>query len=102
MCRYGSIEPDPDNPQQSYLDYVESFPLNAEPEVSAPPTPYYTSRATVRVAIRVVFSAQTPPPSTIETEELVPKRSIYNTYQVTNNLQNVRFDDFPLSHAALY
>lgn len=36
MCRYGSIEPDPDNPQQSYLDYVESFPLNAEPEVSAP------------------------------------------------------------------
>lgn len=36
--RYGSIEPDPDNPQQSYLDYIESFPLNAEPEVSAPPT----------------------------------------------------------------
>lgn len=31
--RYGSIEPDPDNPRQSYLDYVESFPLNAEPEV---------------------------------------------------------------------
>ncbi|CBJ31040.1 dynein heavy chain [Ectocarpus siliculosus] len=31
--RYGSIEPDPDNPQQSYLDYIESFPLNAEPEV---------------------------------------------------------------------
>ncbi|CAN0476397.1 unnamed protein product, partial [Scytosiphon promiscuus] len=30
---YGSIEPDPDNPRQSYLDYVESFPLNAEPEV---------------------------------------------------------------------
>lgn len=31
--RYSSIEPDPDNPRQSYLDYMETFPLNAEPEV---------------------------------------------------------------------
>lgn len=36
-CRYGSIEPDPDNPRQSYLDYIESFPLNAEPEVREEP-----------------------------------------------------------------
>lgn len=35
LPRYGSIEPDPDNPRQSYLDYIESFPLNAEPEVGA-------------------------------------------------------------------
>lgn len=46
VCRYGSIEPDPDNPQQSYLDYVESFPLNAEPEVSPPLPP--TEQAVLR------------------------------------------------------
>ena len=30
---YFSTTPDPDAPHQSYLDYIESLPLNAEPEV---------------------------------------------------------------------
>lgn len=30
---YFSITPDPDAPHQSYLDYIERMPLNAEPEV---------------------------------------------------------------------
>ena len=30
---YFSLEPDKDAPQQSYLDYIQSLPLNAEPEV---------------------------------------------------------------------
>lgn len=30
---YYSFTPDPDAPQQSYLDYIDTLPLNAEPEV---------------------------------------------------------------------
>lgn len=30
---YYSFKPDPDAVQQSYLDYIEKFPLNAEPEI---------------------------------------------------------------------
>ena len=30
---YSSISADPDAPHKAYIDYIESFPLNAEPEV---------------------------------------------------------------------